>query len=401
MLSRVTTPTVSAADARRLLMGLQGLLDDPGRRVTSALLERTLDQLGFVQLDSINVVDRAQHLTLGARLHAYRPRHLETLLEKRRSLFEHWTHDASAIPIAWYPHWKHRFRAFAKSERYQKWKRQRLGPDGERVVRGVRRRLAREGPLMNRHFEAEPGQRGSWWGWTPTKTALEFLWHTGEVAISGRENFHKVYDLAERVHPEAHRTRISGPRQHLDWACREAIRRLGVASPAEIAAYWKAVPPAKVRRWCNDAVRRGELVAVQVEDAAGGTRRPAVALADWQERVRALPPPPAGMRVLGPFDPVIRDRTRLQRRFGFEYSFEAFVPAAKRVHGYYVLPVLEEDRFVARIDPKLHRDEGRLEVRALYWEPELRASRAHRAALEDALGVVAERVGARLIDLPR
>jgi hypothetical protein len=277
-----------------------------------------------------------------------------------------------------------------------------MGPNPERIIRLVKRRLARDGPLMNRDFDVADGeQRGSWWGWTPHKTALEYLWHTGTVAIAGRENFHKIYDLAERVYPEPRRVRMPGKRQHRDWACRSAIERLGIATPGEIAAYWKAIAPADATAWCSEATRTGQIVPVTVEDADGGRARPAFALADFEERLAALPAPPQGLRVLGPFDPVVRDRARLARRFGFSYRFEAFVPAPKRVWGYYVLPLLEGDRFVGRIDPKLHRDAERLEVRALHWEPGVRDTRARRARLEDALSVIARRVGARSIDLPR
>jgi uncharacterized protein YcaQ len=394
--------TLPARDARLLLMQAQGLLDDPERRAGPRALASLIERLGFVQLDSINVVERAHHLTLGARLHGYRPAHLTELIERQRFLFEHWTHDASAIPIDWYPHWKPRFRDFVASPRYVRWLEKRIGPEPEKVIRRVKRRLRREGPLMSRDFEMPEGvQRESWWGWTPHKTALEFLWHTGVATIAARQNFHKVYDLTDRVHPEISRVRCPGPRQHVEWACRTAIERLGVATHGEIAEFWKAIPNASARAWCEAAARKGRIVPVRVEDARSGETRDAWAVADWEARLAAAPEPPPQLRVLGPFDPVIRDRRRLERRFGFDYSFEAFVPRAKRKWGYYVLPLLEGDRFVGRLDPKLHRDEQRLEVRGLHWEPGVRPTRARMRALEDALGIVARRVGARSIDLPR
>jgi len=248
---------------------------------------------------------------------------------------------------------------------------------------------------------AEGVRRESWWGWTPHKTALEFLWHTGVATIAARENFHKVYDLTDRVHPEASRIRCPGPRQHLEWACWTAIERLGVATHGEIAEFWKAIPSKQARSWCEAAGRKGRLVSVQVEDARNGATRDAWALPDWEARLSAAPEPPQALRVLGPFDPVIRDRRRLERRFGFDYVFEAFVPRPKRKWGYYVLPLLEGDRFVGRLDPKLHRDEQRLEIRQLYWEPGVRPTRARMRALEEGLGVLARRVGARSIELPR
>lgn len=393
-------PVVSARDARGLLLGAQGLLGDPRRKATPAAAARLIDRLGFVQLDSINVVDRGHHLTLGARLYGYDPRHLEHLLERRRHLFEHWTHDASAIPACWYPHWKRRFRAFARSHRYRRWMSQRLGGDHRKVVAHVRQRLRDEGPLMAKDFEAPPGvKRGSWWGWTPQKTALELLWHTGVVAIAGRRDFHKVYDLAERALPELHALATPRASETLDWACTSAIERLGIATPGEIASFWQAVSVSEATPWCARAVRAGRLVSVLVRDEIDGRPRPALALPDWERRLARLPPPVGGLRLLGPFDPVVRDRRRLLRRFGFDYRFEAFVPAPKRVWGYYVLPILEGDRLVGRLDPKLHRDREVLEVRRLHWEPGVRPTPRRRRDLEEALGVIARRVGARTLDL--
>jgi len=393
---------LTAKDARTLLMAAQGLLDDPGRDASPRAVAALVERLGFVQLDSINVVDRAHHLTLAARLEGYRPEHLTHLLEKRRSLFEHWTHDASVIPTGWLPYWKPRFRRFARSERSAKWMRSRIGEDPRAVLRSVRRRLRREGPLMTRDFELDPDQpRGSWWGWTPHKTALECLWRQGRVMISGRRGFDKIYDLTERVFPDLSKQRSPGPRAYREWACRTAIERLGVAAPGEIAHFWDAVKQADASAWCREAERRGEIVAVEVEDATGDKRRPAFAVADWEDRLARAAAPPAGMRILSPFDPVVRDRRRLARRFGFDYRFEAFVPPAKRRYGYYVLPLLEGDVLVGRIDPKLYRDRETLEIRRIHWEHGIGLTPARRRALDDALALLARRLGAREIDIHR
>ncbi len=399
-------PRLPVLAARRLLLGGQGLLEAPARATVESVY-RMVERLGFVQLDSINVVERAHHLILGSRLRGYRPSLLARLLERERRLFEHWTHDASAIPTVWFPHWRYRFDHYRTVVARRAWWRERMGGDARTVLARMRASLERDGPLATRDLrDPDPGQggaaagSGSWWGWSPRKAALEYLWLTGEAAIAGRRGFHKLYDLTARVLPEAARLARPTPRAHLDWACRTALERLGAATAEEIAAFWKAVPAAAVRGWCAAAVQRGELTAVAIEGGDGSAPRAGFAAAGWQERV-AAPRSATRIRLLCPFDPILRDRRRTLRLFGFDFRFEAFVPAAERRHGYYVMPLLEGDRLVGRIDPKLHRDAGRLEVRAVWWEPGTRPSRRRRQALDAAVGRLAAQLGASRWDLPR
>jgi len=396
----VTQPAVVPAEAaRRLLLGAQGLLDDPERKATAAVLKRLLVQLGFVQIDTINVLARAHDLTLFSRLHGYRPAQLQRLLEKERFLFEAFTHDASAVPSAWYRHWKPRFRRDAARIREHAWWQHHFrGTDAAQVIRAVKDRVAAEGPLRSADFE-HPEKRGPWWGWKPQKAALDYLWRSGELAIAGRVNFAKLYDLAERVLPEVHAAPEPDPAAQLEWACSTAAERLGVFTPKELADYWAMLELAQAKGWCEQASASGRLRSVAVA-AADGSFGKAFALSDWNERLRRLPDPPAGTRLLSPFDPVLRDRARGLRRFGFDYRFEAFTPEPKRIHGYYVLPILEGDRLVGRLDPKLHRDQGLLEVRGLCWEPGIKATKARLRGLRDALERLATFVGAEDLRAP-
>ncbi len=393
-------PTVTARDARRLLLGAQGLLDDPSARVTSASLQRLVERMGFVQIDTINVVERAHHLTLHTRLDAYRPEQLRTLLEKRHSLFEHWTHDASAVPTAWFAHWKPRFDRNRERIPQQAWWRHHFrGTDGPRIVADVKARIAREGALRSSDFD-HPEKRGPWWGWKPQKAALDFLWLTGELMVPRREGFQKVYDLAERVFPAEHAAPAPSHDEHVAWACTTAMGRLGLASPKELADFWRAVDASDAAAWCVRETAAGRLVRVVVEAADGSPPRSAFAPSDWQRRLRRLPDVPDRTRLLCPFDPVVRDRARGLRRFGFDYRFEAFVPAPKRKYGYFVMPILEGDTIVGRLDPKLHRDRGVLEVKTLWWEAGVRPTKARRRRLDEALARLATFVGATDVQLP-
>jgi uncharacterized protein YcaQ len=163
-----------------------------------------------------------------------------------------------------------------------------------------------------------------------------------------------------------------------------------------LADFWDAVEAPEAKTWCIAAGKAGRIDPVNVE-CADGEIRPAFALADWEAR---LPEPPERTRLLCPFDPILRDRARALRRFGFDYRFEAFVPEPKRQHGYFVLPILEGHRLVGRLDPKLHRAQDLLEIKGLWWEPGVKATKARKRGLEEALERLAAFVGAGEVRMP-
>ncbi len=384
-------------EARTLILGGHGLLADPKptRKLTPAGLYKAIEQLGFVQVDTISTIQRAHHHILHSRFDDYTPDLLTRLLEKQRKLFEHWTHDASVIPTVWWPHWQHRFQRY--QQRYDspdKWLRKQMGDNWTAMVAHVTERITKEGPLRSADFEHDRTTSGGWWGWKPQKAALEYLWRIGRLSVTARQSFHKVYDLTERVLPVLHDCKQSEHSEHVEWACATALDRLGVATPAELAAFFRAVPITETRTWAKDAVRSGRAVAVTVEALDGSKPRSAIAWHDWRRRLARLPAPPDRMRLLSPFDPVIRDRHRALRLFNFDYRFEAFVPAAKRKYGYYVLPILDCDRIVGRLDAKTHRDRSELVVNGLWWEPDIKPTRARRSRLGGALRRLAVGVGA-------
>jgi uncharacterized protein YcaQ len=394
-------PVVPVEAARLLLLNAQGLLADPCRRATAATLQKLVEQMGFVQLDSINVVERAQHLTLASRLDNYQPAQFARLLEQERSLFEHWTHDAAAIPTKWFAHWQPRFARERERIRQQPWWQERMGTDAAKIINHVRARITREGPLRSLDFEhKQQGASSAWWGWKPQKAALEFLWHTGELLVTRREQFHKVYDLTARVLPAQHAQPQPPEREHVDWACSTALERLVMATPKEIAEFWDAISIAQAKAWCDEAARAGRIAPVLVASCAGAPPRPGFALLDWERRLSKLPAPPARTRLLSPFDPVLRDRARARRLFNFDYRFEAFVPEPQRRFGYYVLPIMEGDRLTGRLDPKFHRRDGQLSIRQIYWEPGVRVTLARRRSLEQAAGRLAKFIGAQGIAWP-
>ncbi len=398
-----TVEIISNAQARRVLLNLQGLGELP-QRSSARAVQTVVQRLGYVQIDSINVLERAHHLILGARLAQYRHEHFTHALEKSRGLFEHWTHDASAIPTKWFAHWKHRFARYNQRVERSAWWREQFRGDAAPILRRTLARVRREGPLRTRDFAAPTGHKsGGWWQWHPEKAALEHLWRSGRLAISKRERFEKVYDLVERVLPHALDQPKSSEGAHVEWACREAINRLGIASAKEIANFFRAITLAQAVAWCARALEHGELVQVVV---APDTKRGTVALSklakcfalpNWREFAHETQG--NSMILLCPFDPVVRDRARLLRLFHFDYRFEAFTPAAKRKHGYYVLPLLQGDEMVGRADLQFDRQRGVLVVRGLWWMNSVGNTAKRKRQLADALDGLAQQIGADTCEL--
>jgi uncharacterized protein YcaQ len=395
---------VDAVTVRRLLLHAQALLDDPDRDASPTSLASLIEQMGFVQVDTINILERAHHLTLFSRLDGYRPHMLAHLLERDRELFEHWTHDASIIPTRWFGHWKHRFERYRRRDPRNGWWRTRLGARPRKVINEVISRIDRDGPLMSKDFEKPksggPKVDDKWWQWKPHKAALEYLWRCGEISVAGRVNFHKVYDLTQRVLPKHHDLPIPEWDAHVDWACRSALERLVIATPTEIAAFWRAVDIAAARTWCADALKRGEIEQVLVESLDGSKPRASCAIKTWRDEAKHVVDGAklnGRIRLLCPFDPVLRDRARALRLFNFDYRLEVFTPAPRRKFGYYVLPVLQGDRLIGRVEPIVKRDRGELIVNGVWWEPKVKPTKKLRSELDAALERLAEFVGAERV----
>jgi uncharacterized protein YcaQ len=366
---------ISNEKARALILarhGLSGVRQEGGAGAVAPLIRK----LGYVQLDSIKIIERAHHHILYSRHTGYRPRHLDRLQAKTPALFEHWTHDSSLIPLELYPHWRHRF-AHARS-RVAVW-RERFGDD--RVLKTVRDHIEAKGAARARDFAHLGGRTGPWWGWGPAKAALEYLWRTGALAVLARDGFEKVYDLSERTIPTALREARPSKADTHHWAHNEALDRLGAATARMVSDFWKHASIPEATAWIESEKKKGRLIDVVLEGAPGMRGFNAVARPDIEDQIAKLPQPTSRLRVLSPFDPVLRDRTRAERIFGFDYTIEIYVPEPKRKYGYYVFPLLEGDRFVGRIDMKADRAKNALAVKAVWMEPRLTLSKARRGKL--------------------
>lgn len=384
-------PILENTLARRYFLDRHALGEAPSGAAKGAALSALIDRLGFVQVDSINTVERAHHMILFARRTQYRPKALKLLIERDRQLFEHWTHDASLVPISSFPHWKHRFRRDADRLRqnYTKWQ----GPDFTKKFQAVLDRISEHGPVTSGDVgKTEKRSKGGWWDWHPSKAALEYLWRTGRISVTRRDGFTKVYDLTERVIPTEWYEAETSHEETLDWACQSALDRLGFATSGEIAAFFAAVTPDQAKSWCATALAQGQIVEVLVEGHDGKLRK-SYAKPDVLALAEATPTPPSRVRVLSPFDPALRDRNRAERLFGFFYRIEVFVPEAKRKYGYYVFPVMEGDQLIGRIDMKAHRNEGTLNVRGFWPEHKTRMGSGRITRIEAELARVASFAG--------
>ncbi|MDC0660114.1 crosslink repair DNA glycosylase YcaQ family protein [Leisingera sp. SS27] len=379
-------------EARRLFMDRHALLEQPAGPAKGADLLAMIHRLGFVQLDSINTVARAHDMILYSRRPGYRAQNLKRLYERDRGLFEHWTHDAAMIPMAFYPHWHLRFQRDTEllRKRWRNWRRDGFEARFETVLNHVRD----HGPVSSSDVgKDEKKGSGGWWDWHPSKTALEYLWRSGALTVVGRDGFQKRYDLTERVIEEHLRPGTScNEAATINWLCSAALDRLGFATSGELAAFWDTASPAEAKSWCAGQLRRGELEEVEVTQADGQLRK-VFARPGTIEAATELGPAPGRMRVLSPFDPALRDRKRAERLFGFHYRIEVFTPAAKRQYGYYVFPLMEGARLAGRIDMKADRDADLLRVTAVWPEQDIKWTAARTRRQEAELERVARFAG--------
>ena len=371
--------------ARRLFLDRHALSEAPQGRAAGPDLLALITRLGFVQLDSINTVARAHDLILFSRRPRYRTKHLKNLYEKDRGLFEHWTHDAAVVPMAFYPYWTLRRQRDAERLR-TRWKSDRRA-GFEAQFQQVLDQIRHDGPCCSADVgKGEKRGSGGWWDWHPSKTALEYLWRSGALAVVGRDGFQKRYDLTERVIEQqwTDPAQIPDVAETITWCCDQALDRLGFATHGELAAFWDHITPAEAQSWCTTEEQAGRLERIEVEGADGSLKicfaRPTATADPALERI-----PTNRLRILSPFDPALRDRKRAERLFGFNYRIEVFVPEPQRKFGYYAFPILQGDRVVGRVDMKAFRDEDTLRIKALWPEGKIKWGAQRQQAFEAEL----------------
>jgi uncharacterized protein len=372
--------SLSVAQARRLAIGAQGLTGTrPSVTPDRRHLRRVLSHTGLLQIDSVNVLARAHYLPAFSRLGPYDASLVDRMAFKHHELFEYWGHEAALLPVGLHPLMRWRMARWQNSlmswSRLAKVKQERPG-----YIEWVYDEVAARGPVSAGEI-AEDQKRGSehWgWNWTDAKTVLEYLFYVGRITTGSRHNFERRYDLPERVLPA---DVLALPTPDEPAAQREllmiAARRHGVGTLGDLADYFRISNP-DARPRIAELVEAGRLEPVEVR----GWAQPAYAVPEV-----IVPRRMAGRALLVPFDPLIWQRERTERLFGFRYRIEIYVPAHKRVYGYYVLPFLLGNALVARVDLKADRAERLLRVKSAWAESTAPPETAAELAAELALMV--------------
>jgi len=349
--------------SRRQAIGLhwkKQLLTGPGPVSGKAGVRSAVERLGYVQIDTISVIERSHHVVLFTRCPDYQARYLDELLWPDQTVFEYWAHAASFIPMTDYRYYLPAIRRKPKPNSwFEKWSR-----GNQIVIKKVRRRIERDGPLTAADFPDDPKRkRGPWWDWKPEKAALEFLFWRGELMIRERRKFQRVYDLTESVLPAGRDVTLPDEKEEKEFFIRRALGSLGAATIQDINRY--IVISGRLNDRLGAMVKNGSAVMVEVE----GSDRPHFILPeDLENKKMSVPPEDPVAVFLSPFDNSIILRERTERLFEFPYALECYVPPGKRKYGYFCLPILWQGDLVGRIDPKADRKKRRFIVNNLHLE---------------------------------
>jgi len=342
------------AKLRRIALNQQGLLktDCFGRGKAATL--RAIEHLGYVQIDTISVVERAHHHVLWSRVSNYQAKFLEQLV-KQRQLFEYWYHAASWLPMRDY---RFALPRMASINGDRSW----FESSDSKLLSHILERVQAEGPLRARDFEDTRTGKKQWWDWKPAKQALEQLFMQGDLMISGRQGFQKVYDLTERVLPDWVDTRHPDMQEYAGYLVDTTLAAHGFATQKTMIYLRKGQAlRGAIGEQLQARLEGGDLITIKLGDNS-------TAYANPELLESRAPHSSATVRILSPFDNLVIQRERGRDIFNFDYQIECYVPQPKRQYGYFCLPILYRDRLVGRIDCKANRKQQRLELKSVHVE---------------------------------
>jgi uncharacterized protein YcaQ len=359
----MSLPSISLQDARNLHLAAQGLLRKPSRKAKSHDILSTIQRMSLLQIDTINIVARSPYLVLFSRLGHYSTSWLDEALS-RGELMEYWAHEACFLPRSDFQLIRHRM--LAPDNMGWKYRKEWMQEHAEEIETLITH-IADNGPVRSADFEHPRKGASGWWEWKPHKRHLEGLFTAGKVMVIERRNFQRVYDLTTRVMPHWDDARDSLPQAQAEYLMlKNSARSLGLFRAQWLADYYRLRQPA-LPALLERLQEENAIVPVNVESLG-----PAWLHTDLLPLMNDGAPKKLNAThsaVLSPFDPVVWDRKRAEQLFDFSYRLECYTPAPKRQFGYFVLPLLHRGKLVGRMDAKMHRKEGVLEVIALYLEP--------------------------------
>ena len=358
--------SLSLPQARKLVLHSQRLPQAAPKGPALAQTLEAIEHLGYIQIDTISVIERAHHHTLWNRNYRYKPEHLDRLLEERK-VFEYWAHAAAWLPMRDFRFSLPQKRAIASGER-DHWY-----PRNQKLMNEVLRRIRDEGPLMAKDFEHHGTKKTAEWQSKPAKEALEYLFMQGDLMIPERRNFHKVYDLTERVLPPDCDLVRPGPEEHARFLIRRFLQANGIGEQACFSYLRKKdeLPLAKV---VQQMLEDQELQQLDVAGKSYLALPDSLALLSKPLRRQSL-------QILSPFDNLLIQRKRMQHLFDYDYRIECYLPASKRLYGYFSLPVLWNGRLQARMDCKADRKTRVLRIFSMHFEKHVRQKEALLEAL--------------------
>lgn len=381
-------------DARKLVIHYAGLSHVTNTPCNQDTLLSIIESLGYVQLDPLCVVARAHDHILWSRNNQYRAEMLEQLLQGQQ-IFEHFSHDACVLPVKTLPFWKRQFKQQSEKRTSRQWRNDIKRQDKQHLLN----RFKTEGALRSIDFKNTLQENNSMkakpaWTKPEHKKLLDYLWLKGDLAVSKRHNFIKYYDLANRIYPAATENKTS--KEQIHWLSINALIRLGFASHSEIMRFWDACSLSETKSWCNN--NEEHLMQVQIESSDGSYKH-ALAYSNQLQTLLNVPEPTPRLRIINPFDPLVRDRKRLARMFGFDYKIEIYIPPKKRQYGYYVYPLLEYNRFIGRIELKHDRDTNSIVVDNLWPEKDIKFGKQRMTKLRGELQRIGRFCRADAIDM--
>jgi uncharacterized protein len=353
---------ISLAAARRMALHAQFLNNKTKFPKSKEGVAQIIEKLGYIQIDTINAIKRAHHHTLWNRFPGYDRTMLYRLQSEDRRVFEYWGHQASFLPMTDFRYYIPMKRSFFNTDK--KWAKM-MYEKCHKYLEPVLERIREEGPLSSKDFEpAADHRRGPWWDWKPAKGALELLFWRGQLMIKERRKFQKVYDLTERVLPESVNTSEPTDEELGRFLVRRALNSYAITRETEIRKHIQIGDNKIIAGAIKNMTESGEISKVEIK---GIDSKFYVLTEDFESRMK-LRKSKSQVLILSPFDNLIIQRERLKWLFDFDYSLECFLPAAKRTYGYFVLPILYDEQFVGRLDPKADRKSRRLIINNIYLE---------------------------------